>query len=172
MPPSRRSVDGQKKQKRAEGGPRRVTRSELRRQVLAVAADVPLFCIAPLVRRWHCRLGARPTEVTSAMPSDDLLPRAQYRCTRAITIDAPARAVWPWLVQVGCRRAGFYSNDLLDNLGQPSAREICRSSRTSMSGSGFLCLRRRRTQPRSASTASRSIGGCCGASRTAPGPGR
>jgi hypothetical protein len=124
MPPSRGPVDGQKKQKRAERGSRRVTRSELRRQVLAVAADVPLFVIAPLVRRWHCRWGAMPTEVTSAMPGDDLLPRAQYRCTRAITIDAPARAVWPWLVQVGCRRAGFYSNDLLDNLGQPSAREI------------------------------------------------
>jgi hypothetical protein len=58
------------------------------------------------------------------MPGDDLLPRAQYRCTRAITIETPARAVWPWLVQVGCRRAGFYSNDLLDNLGQPSSREI------------------------------------------------
>jgi hypothetical protein len=29
--------------------------------------------------------------------------------------------VWPWLVQVGCQRAGFYSNDLLDNLGRPSA---------------------------------------------------
>jgi hypothetical protein len=58
------------------------------------------------------------------MPGDDLLPRAQYRCTRAITIDTPATAVWPWLVQVGCRRAGFYSNDLLDNLGEPSAHEI------------------------------------------------
>jgi hypothetical protein len=32
--------------------------------------------------------------------------------------------VWPWLVQVGCLRGGFYSNDLLDNLGHPSAREV------------------------------------------------
>jgi hypothetical protein len=32
--------------------------------------------------------------------------------------------VWPWLVQAGCLRGGFYSNDLLDNLGRPSAREI------------------------------------------------
>jgi hypothetical protein len=32
--------------------------------------------------------------------------------------------VWPWLVQIGCLRAGFYSNDLLDNLGHPSARRI------------------------------------------------
>lgn len=43
---------------------------------------------------------------------------------QAITINAPPEAVWPWLVQVGCLRGGFYSNDLLDNLGHPTAREI------------------------------------------------
>ena len=32
--------------------------------------------------------------------------------------------MWPWLVQVGCQRGGFYSNDLLDNLGHPSATTI------------------------------------------------
>ena len=37
---------------------------------------------------------------------------------------APPGLVWPWLVQVGCLRAGFYSNDLLDNLGHPSARDV------------------------------------------------
>ncbi len=58
------------------------------------------------------------------MPGDDLVPTAHYRATRAITIDAPPEAVWPWLVQVGCLRAGWYSNDLLDNLGHPSAEAI------------------------------------------------
>jgi hypothetical protein len=53
-----------------------------------------------------------------------LLPQAQYRSTRAITVDAPPEAVWPWLVQVGCLRAGFYSNDLVDNLGRRSATAI------------------------------------------------
>jgi hypothetical protein len=43
---------------------------------------------------------------------------------RAITIEAPPEAVWPWLVQVGCLRGGWYSNDLLDNLGRPSATTI------------------------------------------------
>lgn len=58
------------------------------------------------------------------MPGDGLLPRAQYRSTRAITIGAPPSAVWPWLVQVGCLRAGWYADDLLDNFGVPSARVI------------------------------------------------
>jgi len=55
------------------------------------------------------------------MPGDALFPRAQFRATRAITIAAPPDVVWPWLVQVGCGRAGWYSDDLLDNLGRPSA---------------------------------------------------
>jgi hypothetical protein len=58
------------------------------------------------------------------MPGDEQLPTAQYRCTRAVTIAAPPHDVWPWLVQVGCLRAGFYSDDLLDNLAHPSALRI------------------------------------------------
>jgi hypothetical protein len=89
-----------------------------------VAHDLPAFMTAPLYRRWHLRWGATPAEIAASLPGDALLPRAQYRSTRAITIDAPPDAVWPWLVQVGCLRAGFYSNDLLDNLGHPSATTI------------------------------------------------
>jgi hypothetical protein len=58
------------------------------------------------------------------MPGDDVLPRAQYRCTRAITVAAAPEEVWPWLVPVGCLRAGWYANDLLDDLAHPSAEEI------------------------------------------------
>jgi hypothetical protein len=44
--------------------------------------------------------------------------------TGSISIDAEPAAVSVWLVQVGCGRAGFYSNDLLDNLTRPSATTI------------------------------------------------
>lgn len=98
------------------------------RQLLAevgdVVHDVPAFVTAPLYRRWHRRWGATPAELFGSLPGDELLPHAQFRATRAITIDAPPRAVWPWLVQVGALRAGWYSNDLLDNLGHPSATTI------------------------------------------------
>jgi hypothetical protein len=50
------------------------------------------------------------------MPGDELVSEANYRTTRAITIDAPAAAVWPWLVQIGQGRGGFYSYDLLENV--------------------------------------------------------
>jgi hypothetical protein len=98
--------------------------SELAAELRAVAADLRRFATAPLYRRWHQRWGATDDEVRASMPGDDLIDDVAYLATRAITIDAPAEAVWPWLVQVGCLRAGFYADDLLDNLGHPSARTI------------------------------------------------
>jgi hypothetical protein len=59
-----------------------------------------------------------------SMPGDELLPDAPHEMTHGITIHARPEAIWPWLVQMGCRRAGFYSWDLLDNAGKRSAREI------------------------------------------------
>jgi hypothetical protein len=100
------------------------TAGELLHEVVAVVADLPLFLTAPLYRRWHLRWGATPHELAGYLPGDELVPNAQFRSTRAITIDAPPERVWPWLVQVGCLRAGFYSDDLLDNLGHPSARHV------------------------------------------------
>jgi hypothetical protein len=110
------------------GGPARTSRGptapELLREAWHVGEDLPLFLTAPLYRRWHLHWGATPAEASAPMPGDDLVPGAQYRTTRAITVAAPSSQVWPWLVQVGCLRAGFYSNDLLDNLAHPSASSI------------------------------------------------
>lgn len=58
------------------------------------------------------------------MPGDDVVPRAQFNATRAISIGAPPERVWPWIVQLGYGRGGFYTYDLLDNAGVPSADRI------------------------------------------------
>jgi len=100
------------------------TRRELAAEIGDVLHDVPAFLTAPLYRGWHLRWGATAAEASAPLPGDELVPHAQFRATRAITIDAAPEAVWPWLVQVGCLRAGWYSNDLLDNLARPSATVI------------------------------------------------
>jgi hypothetical protein len=105
-------------------GTARPTGRELAIEIGDVMQDLPILLSSPLYRRWHLRWGATPHEVATPLPGDDLMPGAQYKSTRAITIDAPPEAVWPWLVQVGCLRAGWYSNDLLDNLAHPSATVI------------------------------------------------
>jgi hypothetical protein len=104
-------------------GPRPTTR-QLVHEVAEVAASLPLFALAPLLRRWHRHWGATPAEAAAILPGDELVPGCQFWCTRAISIAAPPPAVWPWLVQVGYGRAGFYSNDLLDNAAHPSAERI------------------------------------------------
>jgi hypothetical protein len=100
------------------------TSRELALEIRDVLRDLPVMLTSPLYRRWHLRWGATSAEVASRLPGDTLVPRAPYNSTRAISIDAPPEAVWPWLVQVGCLRAGWYSNDLLDNLTRPSATTI------------------------------------------------
>ena len=84
----------------------------------------PLFITAPLVRRRHLRWGATDAEVTGAMPGDEIVPNPSFSATRAVSIAAPPEAVWPWLVQVGFGRAGFYSYDIFDNAARPSADRI------------------------------------------------
>jgi hypothetical protein len=104
---------------------RRPTGRELGSQIADVVRDLPALLTAPLYRRRrHLVWGATRMEQLADLPGDDLLPHAQYRSTRAITINAAPEVVWPWLVQVGCGRAGFYSHDLLDNLARPSATTI------------------------------------------------
>ncbi|HEY0189103.1 MAG TPA: SRPBCC family protein [Cellulomonas sp.] len=69
-----------------------------------------------LARQQSLRWGARQDEVARTLPGDDRLPHADLVATRAITIAAPAEDVWPWLVQLGRGRGGFYSYDVLENL--------------------------------------------------------
>lgn len=65
---------------------------------------------------WHVRWGATDAEVAARLPGDELVPDPAEQCTRAITIAAPPEAVWPWVIQLGADRGGFYSYDWLENL--------------------------------------------------------
>jgi hypothetical protein len=69
-----------------------------------------------LVQPWHVRWGTTNNEAERLLPGDDIVPQPDYRCTRAITIRAPAAEVWPWLLQIGQDRGGFYSYNWIENL--------------------------------------------------------
>ena len=72
--------------------------------------------LAVVVRNRLLRWGATRAEVDMVLPGDGLLRRAHLCSTRAITVDAPPAAVWPWVAQLGQGRGGFYSYDGLENL--------------------------------------------------------
>jgi hypothetical protein len=58
------------------------------------------------------------------MPGDEIVPNPTFDATRAVTINGCPEEIWPWIVQIGYGRAGFYSYDWLDNDGIPSAERI------------------------------------------------
>jgi hypothetical protein len=74
------------------------------------------FLYALLVRPWHLTRGATKGETVRSLPGDELVPNPKFVWNQAITIQAPASEVWPWLVQIGNQRAGWYSWDALHRL--------------------------------------------------------
>lgn len=88
--------------------------------VSAVGVGVYALAVRPRLLAW----GATDAEVAAPFPGADLIRGGKRSGTMAVTIDAPPSAVWPWLAQMGCDRAGWYSWDRLDNAGVPSAERI------------------------------------------------
>jgi hypothetical protein len=66
----------------------------------------------------------RGDEAGRPLPGDEFATSAKISWTHGITIGTPPRVIWPWLRQMGCRRAGWYSYDSLDNGGVASADRI------------------------------------------------
>ena len=85
---------------------------------LATAYGVSGLAYATFVRPRISRWGATDDEVSKTLPGDDLpaLYGDRRVSTRAITIDAPPAEVWPWLVQMGSGRAGFYTHEWVERL--------------------------------------------------------
>jgi hypothetical protein len=69
-------------------------------------------------RRWWRSWGIDPDEGSKALPGDGVVADPVASETRGITIEAGPEAVWPWLVQMGFGKAGWYSYDRLDHSGQ------------------------------------------------------
>src|SRR5262245_2575048 len=86
--------------------------------LLAILGGILLAVVTyvVLVRPWHMSWGTTKEERRGSLPGDDLVPQPISQATHAITICAPAAEVWPWLVQMGQGRGGFYSYDWLENL--------------------------------------------------------
>jgi hypothetical protein len=68
-----------------------------------------------LLRPRHLRWGSTDEEVDLQLPGDELVEDPKLQATHAVTIHAPPSQVWPWLVQIGQGRGGFYSYDFIEN---------------------------------------------------------
>jgi hypothetical protein len=74
------------------------------------------------LRRLVAQLG--PPRGERVLPGDELLGDVRFERTHQTILEATPDRVWPWLVQMGCQRGGWYAIDFLDNGGQPSADHI------------------------------------------------
>lgn len=79
----------------------------------ASAAAITTYILA--IRPWHLRWGSTDDEVELPLPGDDLVPNAKLTATHAISIQANPAQIWPWLLQIGQGRGGFYSYDWIEN---------------------------------------------------------
>ncbi|HEX6625379.1 MAG TPA: hypothetical protein VF064_16820 [Pyrinomonadaceae bacterium] len=83
---------------------------------LAAAGVTAAAAYVYTVRPWHLKWGATEEETSERLPGDELVPRPNVEATHAVTIEAPVKDVWPWLVQIGQDKGGFYSYTWLENL--------------------------------------------------------
>jgi hypothetical protein len=85
---------------------------------LGVVLGAALVAVAYgfVIRPWHMTWGSTAEERSLPLPGDELVQGPLAQATHAITIQSPVGEVWPWLVQMGQGRAGFYSYDWLENL--------------------------------------------------------
>ncbi|MHB8076528.1 hypothetical protein [Desulfosporosinus fructosivorans] len=86
-----------------------------------IALVMALVMAAYLIwgRPYQLNWGATYEEVKQDMPGDQLDPHPEFFATRAITISGTPQEIWPWLLQMGYGRAGYYGYDILENLGSP-----------------------------------------------------
>ncbi|MDA8237311.1 MAG: hypothetical protein M0T75_05395 [Chloroflexi bacterium] len=90
----------------------------------AAATTGAAAAYALALRPWWRAWGVDPADGNLALPGDDLVPDATVVETRGVDIGAPPAAVWPWLVQMGFDRAGWYSYDVVDMKGASADRIV------------------------------------------------
>lgn len=79
-----------------------------------IAASAAAYAL--VIRPWHLGWGSTEEEQKMQIDGDEIKPDAGNIVTHAITINAPPENIWPYLVQIGQGRGGFYSYDTLENL--------------------------------------------------------
>lgn len=91
--------------------------------LFGILGSLYFYEIRPAQLQW----GATNAETARPMPDDGLVSDPIFNATRAITIRATPSQIWPWLIQMGFGRAGFYGYDFVENLGSGRGIQSARS---------------------------------------------
>ncbi|HYD92429.1 MAG TPA: hypothetical protein VEA37_13195, partial [Flavobacterium sp.] len=77
-----------------------------------------------ILRPWQLKWGATKIELRLNLPGDELVHDPDFNATRGITIRSTPENIWKWIIQIGSKRAGWYSIDWIDNGGIRSATQL------------------------------------------------
>lgn len=83
-----------------------------------------------VLRPWHLRWGTTDHELKLSLPADNVVTTPDFNATRGITINSTPENIWNWIIQIGSRRAGWYSIDWIDNGGIKSSHELLQEFQT------------------------------------------
>jgi hypothetical protein len=111
----------------------------LKRKLLLVSFGI-IALVTALTICSSMQIRATSAERVKALPGDDLIPQPIGAVNHAITIHRSPHEVWPWLVQMGSGRAGWYAYDFIDNGRHHSAERILPEYQNISVGSVFPAL--------------------------------
>jgi hypothetical protein len=77
---------------------------------LAILAVIATMLLMPWMDRW----GANDSEIAASYPGDELVPNPAFTYNRAVTINASPEEIYPWIIQLGAERGGYYSYEWLE----------------------------------------------------------
>ncbi len=113
----------------------------MRRSLSLAALSAALSLLVTAYIRWlrpkQMHWGATPEEVSRPLPGDERVPDPTWNATRALTVAARPEQIWPFLLQLGWGRAGWYGYDLIDNGGRPSTWDVLPDHQTIALGKEF-----------------------------------
>jgi hypothetical protein len=89
-----------------------------------IGFGVAIVLLIFVYRPWAMNWGATDDEISRSMLGDEIVQNPTFNATRAVTIKAQPEEIWPWILQMGYKKAGFYCYDWFDNDGIPSAERI------------------------------------------------
>ena len=92
--------------------------------VTVEATSAAIWAYVRWLRPRQMTWGATADEVSRAYPYDDVFQHPEWNATRAVTVAARPEQIWPFLIQIGWGRAGWYGYDWVDNGGKPSTWEL------------------------------------------------
>lgn len=92
--------------------------------LITIAIVGIVFTYLFIIRPWHLRWGASKEEINLVLPGDSYVTDPDFNATRGILIHSTPELIWKWIVQIGSKRAGWYSIDWMDNAGIKSSEKI------------------------------------------------